>query len=40
MDKRVDDMIANGLLKEIEEFKEEFESQFEGYCEGEYLITF
>ena len=30
LDSRVDDMLANGLLEEIKNFKTEFESQFKG----------
>jgi tRNA A37 N6-isopentenylltransferase MiaA len=30
LDTRVDDMISNGLLKEIENFKNYFESKFSG----------
>ena len=30
LDTRVDDMISNGLLKEIEDFKKDFESKFSG----------
>ena len=31
LDARVDDMITNGLLREIEDFKKEFESKFKGW---------